>query len=174
MSLKSIPCVISLMTLLNVSATPATVTSRIGSKADLGTGWPGGRVNWISERRRSTELCLCYGYHSHSLPIIPRWSFCARVTHSSMEFPHNINSSDPITTLSVSSLHIIAAATALKVFPRPILSATSATGISVSQTHLLTMNHMAQTWCARNFFPGRPGIDYLGPGTGSSIDWGIG
>jgi len=30
---------------------------------------------------------------------------------------------------------------------------------------------MAQSWCARNLFPGRPGIEYLWPGTWSSIDW---
>jgi len=71
-------------------------------------------------------------------------------------------------------LDIIAAATEVKVFPRPILSATSAPDISESQTHLLPMINMAQTWYGRNFCLGRPGIEYLWPGTWSSIDWRIG
>ena len=56
-----------------------------------------------------------------------------------------MDSGNPITTFSVTDLQSIAAATEVKVFPRPMSSATCAPGISVSQTHLLTMNHMAQT-----------------------------
>jgi hypothetical protein len=48
----------------------------------------------------------------------------------------------------------------VKVFARPILSATRAPGISVSQTHFLTIKHVAQTWCSRNFVLGRPGIEH--------------
>jgi len=29
---------------------------------------------------------------------------------------------------------------------------------------------MAQTWCTRNIVPGRPEIEYLVPGTQSSVD----
>src|SRR5882757_5935385 len=104
---------------------------------------------------------------------MPGKSFCAKITHSSRVFPHKIDSGDTITTFSVTNLQSIAAATEVKVFPRPILSATTAPGISASQTHLLTMNQMAHTWCARNLVPGKPGIEYLWPGTRSSVDWRI-
>jgi len=152
------------MTLLNVSAALGIVTTRIGSEADVSAAWPCGGVDWISQRGRGTELCLCNGYHSHSLLISPGKSFCARLANSARVFPHKIDSSNPITIFSVSTLHIIAAATEVKVFPRPILSAPSAPGRSVSQNHLLTINHKAQTWCARNFVPGRARIEYLWPG----------
>ena len=162
------------MTLLNITATPSIVTTRIDSRADVCAGCPCSGVFWISMRRRGTELCLCSGYHSHSSPIIPGKSFCTIFTHSASIFPHKIDNGSPITTVSVSSVQIIAAATEVKVFPWPISSATNAPGISASQTHLLTMNQISKTWCARNFVPGRPGIEYLWPGTWSSIDWRIG
>jgi hypothetical protein len=60
-------------------------------------------------------------------------------------------------------LHIIAAASEVKVYPSPISATTSARGISASETHLLRMTLSAQTLCARNFGPGRPGIHYLSP-----------
>ena len=41
--------------------------------------------------------------------------------------------------------------------------------ISASQTHLCTINQMSQTWCTRNLVPGRPGIEFLWPGTWPSI-----
>jgi len=81
---------------------------------------------------------------------------------------------NPITTFSVTNLQRVAAATEVKVLPRPISSATSAPGISPSQTHLLKMNQMAQTSSARNLVKGRPGIVFLQPGTRSSVDWRIG
>jgi len=162
------------MALLNFSATPGIVTTRIGSKADDSAGWPCCAGDWISERQQDTEFCLRNGYQSHLSTIISGKTFCARWTHSSRVFPHKIDSGNPITTFSVSNLHIIAAATEVKVFPRPISSATSAPGISLSQTHLLTRNHMAQTWCTRNFVLARPGIEYLWPATRSSMDWWIG
>jgi len=173
MSFKSVPYVILSMTFLNVSATPGIVPTKIGSKADVSTRCPSGGVDWISNRRQGTEFCLCNGYHSHWSMIIPRKSFCARLTHFSRVFPHTMDNGNHITTFSVTNLQSIAAATEVKVYPRPISSATSAPGISVSQTHLLTMNHIAQTWCARNLVPGRPGIEYLWPGTQSSVDWWI-
>ena len=129
--------------------------------------------SWISMRRQGTELCLRNGEHSCSWTIIPGKSFCTIFTHSARVFPHKFDSGKPITTSSVSSLQIIAAATEVKVFPRPISSATRAPGISASQTHLLTMNHIAQTWCARHLVPGRPGNEYLWPGTLSSVEWRI-
>jgi len=161
------------MTILNISATPGIVTTRIGSNADVGAGCPCGGVDWISERRRGTELCLCDVYHSRSSLIILGKLFCTRSTYSSSVFPDRVDSGNPIETLSVPNLQCIAAVTEVKVFPRPISSATSAPGISASQTHLLIMNHMAQTLCARNFVPGWHGIEYLSPGTQLSVDWRI-
>ena len=162
------------MTLLNVSATSGIVTTWNGSNVDVSTGCPCDRVLWISMRRQGTELCLRNGFHSHSSLIIPDKSFCTIFSHSARRFPHTIDSGNPITTLSVCSLYVIAAATEVKVFPRPISSATSAPGISASQTPLQTMNQMAQTWCAWNLVPARPGLEYLWPGTRSSGDWRIG
>jgi len=92
---------------------------------------------------------------------------CTNITHSSRVFPHKMDNDNPITTITVTNLQSIAAGTEVEVFPRPILSATSAPGASASQTHLLTKNQMALTWCARNLVPGRPG-------TQSSVDWRIG
>jgi len=114
------------------------------------------------------------GYHSSSSPTMPGQSLSANITHSSWVFPHKMDSGNPITTFSVTNLQSIATTTEVKVFPRPISSATSTPGISESQTHLLTMNQMSQTWCARNLVPGRRGIGYLWPGTWSSGDWRIG
>jgi len=101
-------------------------------------------------------------------------SLCNIFTHASRVLPHEIDCCNPITTLSVCSLHIIAAATEVNFLPRPISFGTSAPGISESQTHFLTMNPMAKTWCARNFVPGRFGIVYLWLRTQSSVDWWIG
>jgi len=173
-SSNSVRYVISSMTLLNISCTPGIVTTRICSRADVSAGCPCGWVVCISERGRGTEFCLHIGCHSRSSPIIPGKSFCAIFTHFSKVFPHTIDSSNPITTFPFSSLHTIAAATKVTVLPRPISSATSAPGRLRSQTHLVTMNHMAQTWCARNCILGRPGIKYLWPETRSSVDWRIG
>jgi len=162
------------MTVLKVSATLHIVTTRMGSMAAVSAGWPCSGVDWISYRRRGTELYLLNWYHSRSLLIIAGKSLCARLTLSARVFPHKIHSGNPITTFSLSNFHIIAAASKVKVFPRPISSATSAPGISVSRTDLLTLNHIPQTWCSRNFIPGRPGIEYLWLGSWSSIDWQIG
>jgi hypothetical protein len=41
-----------------------------------------------------------------------------------MVFPHKIDTGNPITNFSVTNLQSIAAAIEVKVFPRPILSAT--------------------------------------------------
>jgi len=161
------------MTLLNVSATPGIVPTRIDSRANVSTGCRCGGVFKISMRRWGTESCLRNGFHSRSSKKIPAKLFSTIFTHSAMVFPHKIDSGNPSKTFSVSSLHIIAAATEVKVSPRPISSATSAPGISAPQIHLLTMNHIAQTWWARNFVPARPGIEYLWPGTQSSGDWWI-
>ena len=149
-----------LITLLNVSAPPGIVTTMIGSKPDVSAGWPCSGADWIAEMQQGTEFCLHSGYHLCSSPIILGKLFCARLTHSQRVIPRKINSVNPITTFPVSNLHIIAAAIEVNVLPRHISSATSAPGISVSQTHLLTMNHMTQTQCARYFIPGRPGIEY--------------
>jgi len=173
-SLKSDPCVISSMTLLKVSATPGIVTTRIGSRAEISAGSLWGGVDWISNRRQGTEFNHWSGYHSHSSLTMPGKSLCAKITHSATVFSHKIDSGNLITTFSVTNLQGMAAATEVKVFSRPLSSATSAPGISASQTHLLKMNQMAQTWCTKNFVQGRPGIESLQPGTRSSVDWRIG
>ena len=111
MSLKSVGNVILSMTLLNVSATPGIVTTRIGSRVDVSAGHPCGGVFWIYMRQRGTELCLRSGCHSRSSPIILGKSFCTIFTHLSRVFPHTTDSSNPITTFSVGNLQIIAAAT---------------------------------------------------------------
>ena len=161
------------MTHLNVYATPGIVTTRIESWVDEWAGCPCGGVVWISIWPRGTECWLRNGYHSCSPLIIPGKLFSAIFTHSSRVFPYKIDSGNPITTFSVSNLDMIAAATGMTVMPRPISSATSAPGISESETHLLTMNDVAQTWCTTNLVPGRPPIEYLWPGTQSTVDWQI-
>jgi len=150
------------------------VTTRIGSRVEIRAGCPWGGVDWISNRWQGTEFNLWSGYHYRSPPTMPGKSLCAKLTHSSMVSPHKMNTGNPITTFPVTNLQSISAATEVKVFPRPSSSATSACGISPSQTHLLTMNQIAQTWCSRNLVPGRHGIEYLRPGTRSSVDWLIG
>jgi len=157
-----------------VFATPGIVTTTIGSCGNISAGCPWAGVVWISNRRPGTESNLLSGYHSHSSPTMPGKLLSAKMTHSSRVFPHKMDSGNPITTFSFTNLQSIAAATEMKVIPRPISSATSAPGITASQTHLFTMNQMAQTWCTRNVVPGRPGMEYLWPGTRSSGDWRIG
>jgi len=84
-----------------------------------------------------------------------------------------MDNGNPITTFSVANFQSIATATEVNVFPRPIPSVTSAPGISACQTHLRTMNQMAQTRCTRYLVPGRPGIDSLWLATRFSVDWRI-
>jgi hypothetical protein len=67
-------------------------------------------------------------------------------------------------------LQSIAAATEVKVFPRSISSATSASGMSASQTHRLMMNRISHPWCARNLVAGSPGIEYLWCGICPSVN----
>jgi hypothetical protein len=80
----------------------------------------------------------------------------------------------PITTFSVTNLQIIAAEATVEVFSRHISSTTSTPGLSVSKTYLLTMNQMAQIWCSTTLVQSGPRIEYLWPGTWSSVDWQIG
>jgi len=105
---------------------------------------------------------------------MPGTSLSAKITHSSRVFPYKMDSGNPITTVSVTNLQSIGAATEVKVFPRFVSSATSAPVISASNTHLIMINQMAKTWCASNLVPGRPGIEYFWPGTRSSVDWRMG
>jgi hypothetical protein len=67
----------------------------------------------------------------------------------------------------------ITAATEVNVIPTPITSAPGDPGISASPTHFLIKTRMAQPRCTRKQVPGRPGIEFLRPGTLSSVDWGI-
>jgi len=48
--LKLVPGVILSITLLNVSATPGIVTTRISLRAEISAGSPWGGVDWISNR----------------------------------------------------------------------------------------------------------------------------
>ena len=160
--LKSVPNVISSMTLLNFSSTPGIVTTRIGSMSNVTARCPCGGVDWITERRWDTEFWLCTWYNSRLWLKIWGKLFCARSCHSVKVFPHKIDCGNRITTFSLSILYIIAAATEVKVFPRPMSSATRAPGISESQTHLSTIHCLAQTRCSRNFVLDRPGIESCG------------
>jgi len=162
------------MTHSNVSATSGIAATRIDSRADVSAGCRCGGVCWISMSCQGTKSCLCNGYQFRTSPKIPEKSFRTMFTHSARIFHYTIHSGNSITTFSVSSVHIIAAATKVKVVPRPISSDTSAPEISASHTHLFTMNHIAQTWYARNLVPGRPGIQFLWPGAQSSVDLWIG
>jgi len=168
-SWKSVYCVIPSMTVLKISATQGIETTRIGSRADRSAGCPWGDVVWIFNRWWGTEFNLWNGYHSCSLPTMLGEFLFAKITHSSWVFSHKIDSSNSITTFAVTNLQIMSTATEVKVFPRPISSASSAPGISASHSHL-RMSQMAQTWCTRNWVLDRPGIEYLRPGTGSSVD----
>jgi len=173
-NLNLVPCVILLMTVLKLTATPGIVTTTIGSKPDTNAGFPWRCVVCISNRQWGTEFNLWSAYQSVSSQTMPGKMLCANVTYSSRVFPHKMHSGHPITTFTVTNLQSIAAATYVKVFSRPISSATSAPAISASETHLFTMKQMAQTGCARNLVAGRPGIEYLWPGIRSSVDWQIG
>jgi len=128
--LQSVPCVISSIILLTVSATPGIVTTRIGSRAEISAGCRWGGVDWISIVRRGTELNLWSRYHSRFPPTLPGKSLCTKITHSPRVFPHKMDCGNPITNFSVTNLQSLAAATGVKVFPRPIPTATSAPGIS--------------------------------------------
>jgi len=163
----------SLIMVLKVSATAGIVSTRIGSMAITSAGCPWASVVWIPNRHRGTGLNVWSGNHSHSSPTIPGKLLWAKTTHSSRVFPHKMDRANRIATSSVTNLKIITAATEVIVISWPISSATSAPGISPSQTHLLRMNHIGQTWCARNWFHARPGIEYLCPRTRSAVDWRI-
>ena len=97
-SLKSVPCVISPMTLLKVSATLGIVTTRICSTAEISAGSPWGEVDWISNRRRGTEFNLGRRYHYCCSPTLPRKLLYTNIAYSSRVFPHEMDSGNPITT----------------------------------------------------------------------------
>ena len=146
MSFKSVPCVNHSMTVLNMSATSGIVTTMISSSADTCAGCLFGGVDWISNTRQGTKFNFWSRYHSRPSPTMPGKLLCAKITHSSRVSPHQMDSGNPVTTFSVTNLQSMATATKVKVCPRPISSTTSASGILASETHLLTMNRMAQTW----------------------------
>jgi len=170
-SLKSVLCVILSMTFFNVSATPGIATTKICLWADISAGCRWGGVARISHRWWGTEFNPWSRYHSGCSPTMLGTSLCTKLTHCWLVFPHKMDSGIPITTFSITNLESISAATAVKVLPIPIWSAISNPGTSASQTRLLTINPVAQTWCSRKFVPGRPGINYLWPGTQLSVEW---
>jgi len=131
-SLKSVPCVISPMTVLEVSVTPVIVTTYLGSWADIHAGYLWGGVVCISNRRQGTEFNHWSRYQFCSSPTMPGKPLSAKITHSSRVFPHRMDSGNTITTFSFTNFQSITPATEVKVFPRPISSATSAPGISAS------------------------------------------
>jgi len=158
------------MTVENVSATMGIVSTRIGSKAEVCAGCPWGGVVWMSKCQQGTEFSLCNGYHWCSAHIILGYLFCTILTYSSWLFPHQIDSGNPITTFAVSNLHIICTATEVKVLARRISSATGTSGISQSQTHLLTMNNIVQPRYTRSLVLGRQGSECFMPETRSTLD----
>jgi len=160
-SLKSVPYVMFSTKGLNVLATLDIVTTRIGPRANASAGNRCGGVFWISMKGLATELCRRNGYDSCSSLIILGNLFFTIFTHPLRVSPYKIDSGNPITTISVCRLHIIAADTEVKVMPRPNSSATSASGVSEFLTNLRTCNHFVKTWCARNLVPGRPGIGFF-------------
>lgn len=157
-SFKFILDVILSMTLLNFIATLAN--TRISSRAKVSTAHPRGGVAWISKRQRGTGISVSNGYPYGSLPMLSGYSICAIFTYSPRSFPHRIYSSTPTISSSVSNLHILAATSEVHVMGQPISLATTAPGISESQTHLRRMNYNVQTWRARNLVPGGSGIEY--------------
>jgi len=173
-SLQLVSNSILLITLLNECATPGTVTNRISSKAEVTLGSPWSGVVWKSTRWWGAASSICNRYNSCSPPILPGSSICALFANSTSVFPHQIDSYNPIMTLSASDMHIIPTATETYVLPRLISSPTSALGISEYKTHLLTINHTVQTWCSRNVIPGSAGGDCWLPGTWSACDWWLG
>jgi len=172
--LNSVENFILSITVMKVSATLCVVATRIRSRADTSEGYLWGGVVWISNRRWGTELYPWSGNPCRSSLTMPGKLFWAKITHSLRVIPHKMDSGNPITSISVSDFQIIASATEVKFFRRPISSATSAPTLSASQTHLLTMNQMARTWCARNLVLGRPRNEFLWPGTRLSVEWQIG
>jgi hypothetical protein len=117
------------MTRLNLSATPSIVTTRTGSKADLSTGCRSSRVDRISERRQPNKFCLRNEYRYHLSPIIPERSFGALFNNWARLFHHTMDIGNPIPTLSVMNLQILAADTQVEVWQRANTSANRAAGI---------------------------------------------
>jgi len=143
--LRSVPYVITSMTLFNVTATPGIFTAGIGSRADVCTGYCRGWVDWISESWWGTEFSLYNGYHTCSSLIIPELSLSAICTNLVRLFCHTFVGSNPTVISSVSQLNNIAAAQQVKVLRRPMSSAHSIPGISKSYSHLLIINNIAHT-----------------------------
>jgi len=77
------------------------------------------------------------------------------------------------TSFPVSNLHITATATEMNILPGPISFATSTSVISKFQTHLHTMNYVAQTKPTNKMVPGSPEIHYWFAEPRSAFDWNI-
>jgi len=137
---------------------------------------------WLPMRWCFLDLQQAVGHRIQSLERTPhlfvtdnaRKSLLAAISRYMRVFPCYMDSDNPITIFSHMNFQIITAASEVKVFRRPILSATSSPELSALQTHLLRMNHMSQTWCAWSLVPDRPGIEYVWSGTQLSLDWRIG
>jgi len=172
--MRSVPYVLLLMTLSTVSTTAGIETTMIESIAEVSAGCPKCGVILIPTRLWGIKCYLSNGYPSRSSLIMPGFSFCTIFTISSTVFRHTIDSSKSKISFLVSNLHIIATDIEVQVLSQPISSATSAPVISKSQTHLPTINHIVHTWCTKYLVPGRPGIEYLLPGTGSDFNCRIG
>jgi len=91
-----------------------------------------------------------------------------------MVFPHIIDSGNPITTISVSYLHIIATATEVNVFPSPIHLLPVLLAYLHPKPISLQWTILPKIWCARNLVLGRLQIECLLLGTQSWFDWRIG
>lgn len=151
-SWKLVQVVIPSMTLMNLSSTMGIVTTSIGSHTKVSTGCSWGGVVLISIRRQGTVFSLFSGSHSHSLPIITGLLFGTISAYSSSVFPHKSHCGNPVRTVLVSHLDIIATATEVIILPRPIASATGGSGTSESKTHLLIMNHVSQPGVLKTWF----------------------
>jgi len=126
-------------------------------------------VHRILSRRRVLDLQITAGYwidSQQSIPLMCFTSNCAEVVLSHNHSFVNCISPllwwwQPITTVSVGKMHIVAVDTEVNVLWRLIWSATSTPGILGFQTNFHTMNHVVQIWNARNVAQGSSGIAYL-------------
>jgi len=103
---------------------------------------------------------------------MPGWFVCAIFSHLCSVFPNKIDSCNPTTTFSIRNVHVIAVATEVNIFQRPIGLATSSPGIAESQTHLVMINHSTHTAHSRNLIHSRPWDAYLVREPQLSFDWG--
>ena len=158
-SLNSVPYVIFGMKQLKVFATTGIVITRIVSNDSVHAGCHAvefsGAVNGGRALKSVSRMATTLDWHRWSpasLPVIGYPTFHI--------FPVIIDGWNPIGIFSVSNVHNISAAAEVNVLQTMFSSATSAPGMFGSQTDLLTMNNMHNSWCSGNIVRGRLAIDY--------------